>query len=116
LREDKDNGYTSKKRKSVSIFLFESNGRKVIYAPCDCKPFPQDYSMLNADLLIIGYTFVGSTMKDNRFIGRDYPLRQELLSIEDVLTLKNDLSVPEVIITHIEEDWGNHTKIASGWR
>lgn len=94
------------KRKSVSIFIFEENGRKVIYAPCDCKPFPMDEQMSNAELLIIGNTFVGDTLKDNRIIDSNHPLRQELHSMEDVLKIKEDLSITNVIITHIEEDWG----------
>ena len=93
-------------RKSVSVFMFEENGRKVIYAPCDCKPFPLEEQMENADLLIIGNTFVGHTLKDNRVIGAFHPLRQELHSMEDVLEIRNRLSVTDVIITHIEEDWG----------
>jgi len=94
------------KSKSVSVFMFEKNGRKVIYAPCDCKPFPMDESMRDADLLIIGNTFVGDTLKNNRVIGAEHPLRQELHSMEEVLEIKRKLSVSDVIVTHIEEDWG----------
>jgi phosphoribosyl 1,2-cyclic phosphate phosphodiesterase len=94
------------KSKSVSIFIFEKNRRKVVYAPCDCKPFPLDESMRNADLLIVGNTFVGNTLKDNRNIGVDHPLRNELHSIEDILEIKNKLSVKNIIVTHLEEDWG----------
>ena len=94
------------KNKSVSVFLFEENGRKVVYAPCDCKPFPMDESMRSADLLIIGNTFIGDTLKNNRAINADHPLRHELHSMEDVLEIKNKLSIESVIVTHIEEDWG----------
>jgi phosphoribosyl 1,2-cyclic phosphate phosphodiesterase len=94
------------KSKSVSIFIFEENGRKVIYAPCDCKPFPMEESMRDADLLIIGNTFVGDILKNGRAVGTDHPLRQELHSMEDVLELKRILSIRDVIVTHIEEDWG----------
>jgi len=94
------------KSKAVSIFVFDENGCKVIYAPCDCKPFPMDESMRNADLLIIGNTFIGDVLKDNRVIGADHPLRQELHSMEDVMEIKRKLSIADVIVTHIEEDWG----------
>ena len=94
------------KSKSVSIFMFEEKGHKVIYAPCDCKPFPTDESMRNADLLIIGNTFIGDTVKNGRIIGTDSPLRQELHSMEEVLELQSKLSVRDVIVTHIEEIWG----------
>ena len=94
------------KRKSVTIFIFEENERKVIYAPCDCKPFPMDEQMRNSDLLIIGNTFIGDTLKDKRDIGENHPLRKELHSLEDVMSIKHDLSITDVIVTHIEEDWG----------
>ena len=94
------------KSKSVSVFVFDEHGRKVIYAPCDCKPFPMDESMKNANLLIVGNTFIGDTLKNNRAIGAGHPLRLELHSMEDILEIKKSLSISEVIITHIEEDWG----------
>ena len=88
------------------MFIFENVGHTVVYAPCDCKPFPMEESMRNADLLIIGNTFVGDKFKDNRAIGPDHPLRQELHSMEDVLKIKEALSINSVVVTHIEEDWG----------
>ena len=94
------------KSKSVSVFVFEENGRKVVYAPCDCKPFPAVESMRNADLFIIGNTFIGDVLKDNRIIGTDHPFRQELHSMEEVVEIKRKLSIADVIVTHIEEDWG----------
>ncbi len=94
------------KRKPVSVFVFEEKGRKVVYAPCDCKPFPMDELLYHADLLIIGNTFIGDTLKDGRNINAKHPLRDELHSLEDVLEIKDRLSISNVIITHIEEDWG----------
>ncbi|MDR1059788.1 MAG: MBL fold metallo-hydrolase [Clostridiales bacterium] len=96
------------KREPVSTFVFEEEekGRKAVYAPCDCKPFPMDESMRDADLLIVGNTFVGDTLKDNRIIGPGHLLRQELHSMEDILEIKSELSITDVVITHIEEDWG----------
>ena len=93
-------------RKPVSLFVFEEQGRRLIYAPCDCKPFPMDESMRNADVLIIGNTFVGAMLKDNRTLGAGHPLRQELYSMDEVLEIKDRLSIRTVVVTHIEEDWG----------
>ena len=33
-------------------------------------------------------------------------MRLELHGVEDIIEIKKSLSVSEVIITHIEEDWG----------
>jgi phosphoribosyl 1,2-cyclic phosphate phosphodiesterase len=92
--------------KSVTVFVFESNGKKVIYAPCDCKNFPTDDILYNAELLIIGNTFIGDTLKNNTKIYEEHLLRKELHSMEDVIEIKNRFKIKSVIITHIEEDWG----------
>jgi phosphoribosyl 1,2-cyclic phosphate phosphodiesterase len=94
------------KDKAVTVFVFESKGKKLIYAPCDCKPFPEDEIIYNADVLIIGNTFIGNTLKNNTVIHKEHPLRNELHSMEDVLNIKSRLNIKKVIITHIEEDWG----------
>jgi len=94
------------KAQPVSVFIFEEGSRKVIYAPCDCKPFPMSEAMRGADLLIIGNTFVGDIFKNGRVLGADNLFRRELHSMDDVLEIKSKLSIKNVIITHIEEDWG----------
>ena len=91
---------------AVSIFVFESNGKKLIYAPCDCKPFPNAALFCNADALIIGNTFIGDKLKNEKVLPPNSPLRQELHSFEDVLKLKAQFHINHVVITHIEEDWG----------
>ena len=94
------------KSKAVSIFVFESNGKKLIYAPCDCIPFPDNELFHNADMLVIGNTFIGDVLKNGTVITPEHPLRKELHSFEDVLNIKERLGISHVIITHIEEDWG----------
>ena len=42
----------------VAIFVISSNGKKIIYAPCDVKPFPKSEKFQNADVLIFGNTIV----------------------------------------------------------
>ena len=38
----------------VFIYAFEKQGQKIVYAPCDIKPFPeQSPAVLNPDLLLI---------------------------------------------------------------
>ena len=97
---------TVPQNKAVSIFVFESNGQKLIYAPCDCIPFPDDELLYNADILVIGNTFIGEVLKNGKVITDEHPLRKELHSFEDVLRIKETLNINRVVITHIEEDWG----------
>jgi len=94
------------KSKNVDIFLFEQNSKKLVYAPCDCKDFPENEILFNADILIIGNTFIGDVLKNGIIIHEKHPLRQELHSIENIMELKKKYSIKTVIITHIEEDWG----------
>ncbi|WP_461257281.1 MBL fold metallo-hydrolase, partial [Treponema sp. R80B11-R83G3] len=91
---------------NVDIFLFEQNGRKLIYSPCDCKIFPENEYLYNADILIIGNTFIGNVLKNGTIINEKHPLRQELYSMENIIEIKEKYKIKTVIITHIEEDWG----------
>ena len=94
------------KRKAVSVFVFESRGKKLIYAPCDCLPFPDDELMYGADVLVIGNTFIGDRLKNDKVIGAEHLLRKELYSFEDVLEIREQFGIKRVVFTHLEEDWG----------
>lgn len=94
------------KKKHVTVFVFRGDRARVVYAPCDCVPFPDHELFYDADVLIIGNTFVGNKLKEGREINDKHPLRKELHSMEDILTLKNKFKIKKIIITHIEEDWG----------
>lgn len=91
---------------AVSVFIFESNSKKLIYAPCDCMPFPEDELLFGADVLVMGNTFIGTVLKNGKVIAGGHPMRKELYSFEEVIEIKERLCVKNLIITHIEEDWG----------
>ena len=90
----------------ATVFVFEKEGKKLIYAPCDVKPFPESKLFLDADCLIIGNTIVGEVLKDGFILKEDNLLRDELFTISDIEELKNKYNIKRVIITHLEEDWG----------
>lgn len=91
---------------NVTIFVFTQDIHKVIYAPCDVKPFPKNDVFMDADCLIIGNTIVGDILKDGFILEKDNPLRDELFVMEEIVELKNKYHIKRVIITHLEEDWG----------
>jgi len=91
---------------SAAIFVFEHEDKKVIYAPCDVKPFPENKIFEHADLLIIGNTIIGETLKDGVVLSEDNIMRNELFSVKEVLQLKDKYQIHKVIFTHLEEDWG----------
>lgn len=90
----------------VAVFVIEYQSIKVIYAPCDVKPFPHSALFYDADVLIIGNTIVGDVLKDGFVLQKDNPLREELFAMEEVVALRDKYRIKELIITHLEEDWG----------
>lgn len=91
---------------AVSVFVFESMDKKLIYAPCDCKPFPNNELFQNADILVIGNTIIGDELKNGFVLSSNNPLQDELHNLEDVVNIKKQYNIEQVIITHIEEAWG----------
>jgi phosphoribosyl 1,2-cyclic phosphate phosphodiesterase len=89
-----------------TVFLIEHENRKVVYAPCDVKPFPQDLRLRKPDLLILGEVFPEGPLKEGIIIPEDNPLRRELFSMEEALKLAKSLEAKKTIFTHIEEEWG----------
>lgn len=90
----------------VAIFVISANGKKIIYAPCDVKPFPSSEKFQKADTLIIGNTIVGDVLKDGFILEEDNPLRKELFTLEEIDRIRKQYGIREVVITHLEEDWG----------
>ena len=88
----------------MAIFIISSNSKKIIYAPCDVKPFPKSEKSQGADVLIIGNTIVGDILKDGFVLNENNPLRKELFTKID--TIRKQYGIKRVIITHLEEDWG----------
>ncbi len=90
----------------VAIFIISSGGKKIIYAPCDVKPFPKSEKFRDADVLVIGSTIVGDVLKDGFVLNEDNPLRKELFTLDEIDTIRKQYGIKKVIITHLEEDWG----------
>ena len=90
----------------MAIFIISSNSKKIIYAPCDVKPFPKSKKFQGADVLIIGNTIVGDILKDGFVLNENNPLRKELFTIDEIDTIRKQYGIKRVIITHLEEDWG----------
>jgi len=89
-----------------TIFVFKKNGKKLIYSFCDIIPFPDHDVFYDADYLIIGDTFIGDVLKGGYVLAQDNMLRQSLFSMEEIEGLKAKYNVENVVVTHIEEDWG----------
>jgi phosphoribosyl 1,2-cyclic phosphate phosphodiesterase len=89
-----------------TVFLIEHEEKKVVYAPCDVKPFPKNPQLKKPDLLILGEVFPEGPLKEDITIPKDNPLRRELFSMEEALELVKSLGANKTVFTHIEEEWG----------
>ena len=89
-----------------TIFVFEQNQKKVIYAPCDVKPFSDNDIFKDADIMVIGNTIVGDILKDGYILEESNSLRDALFTMNEIEQLKAKYNIEKVIITHLEEDWG----------
>lgn len=89
-----------------TVFVFEQKGEKVIYAPCNVKPFPDDPLFHNADVLIIGDTIPSEVVKNHFVIEKDNKMRKYMFMMEEIEAIKKQYGIRRVIITHLEEDWG----------
>jgi len=91
---------------NVLIYIIEKGNKKVIYAPCDCKPFPKLELLKNADVLIIWSPFFEGKLKDGFVICPNNPLKKELFSMDEIMKIIEEYKPKQTIITHIEEIWG----------
>jgi phosphoribosyl 1,2-cyclic phosphate phosphodiesterase len=88
------------------VYVFEKSGHKVIYAPCDIKPFPEHRNEVQqADLLIIQPGIFEEGLKH----GFRYPARHisrtTLYTFEQSLHLATRLQTKRVLFVHLEEYW-----------
>jgi phosphoribosyl 1,2-cyclic phosphate phosphodiesterase len=88
-----------------TVFLCEEGEKRVVYAPCDVKPFPKTARLRNIDLLIIGSFHLEGALKNGIAIPPGNPLRKELFTLEEIQELAMQLAARRTIVTHIEEEW-----------
>lgn len=89
-----------------TVFLIESGGKRVIYGPCNVKPFPSDPRLMNPDLLILGSVFPSGPLKEGITIPQDNKLRVSQYSMDEALEIVKSLRALKTVFTHLEEEWG----------
>jgi phosphoribosyl 1,2-cyclic phosphate phosphodiesterase len=90
----------------ATIFIFDNNSKKLIYAPCDVKPLPHSELYYNADVMIIGNTIPCNVLKNGYILNDNGAMKKDLFSIDEIYSIKNKYNIKRTIITHLEEDWG----------
>lgn len=89
-----------------TAFIFKENNKKVVYAPCDNKPFPDAEELYNADIAILGGYIPTDGFKDGTILTLDNKIYEAMYTIEELIELKNKYNYKKLILTHLEEDWG----------
>jgi len=88
------------------IYVFEKNGRKLVYAPCDIRPFPEKTDMVkNADLLIIQPGIFEGGLKHDFIYPDDHVSRTTLYTFEETLALGARIHAAKILFVHLEEYW-----------
>ena len=88
------------------VYVFENSGRKVVYAPCDIKPFPEHRDEVQqADLLIIQPGIFEEGLKHGFRYSAEHISRTTLYTFEQTLHLATRLQAKRVLLVHLEEYW-----------
>ena len=88
------------------VYVFEKSERKVVYAPCDIKPFPEHRNEVQkADLLIIQPGIFEKGLKHGFRYPAQHISRTTLYTFEQTLDLATRLQAKWVLFVHLEEYW-----------
>jgi phosphoribosyl 1,2-cyclic phosphate phosphodiesterase len=88
------------------LYVFEKSGRRIVYAPCDFKPFPEGRTEVQRpDLLVIQPGIFESGLKHHFKYAADHISRTTLYSFEQTLELARRIGAKQVLFVHLEEYW-----------
>jgi phosphoribosyl 1,2-cyclic phosphate phosphodiesterase len=88
------------------IYVFKKDGRRVVYAPCDIKPFPTHRDEVqNADLLIIQPGIFETGLKHSFKYPPEHVSRSTLYTFEETLKLASQINAKKTVFVHLEEYW-----------
>jgi phosphoribosyl 1,2-cyclic phosphate phosphodiesterase len=88
------------------IYVFERQGTRIIYAPCDIKPFPENRpEVVDADLLVIQPGIFETGLKHGFVYPRQHISRSTLYTFEETLKLSYRIGAKRVLFIHLEEYW-----------
>jgi len=93
-------------RLPVFIYVYEKAGRKLVYAPCDIKPFPEDRpEVRDADWLVIQPGIFESGLRHSYRYPAGHISRKALYTFEETLALAGRIGARRTVFTHLEEYW-----------
>jgi phosphoribosyl 1,2-cyclic phosphate phosphodiesterase len=88
------------------IYVFERQGRKMVYAPCDIKPFPEEKDEVQgANLLVMQPGIFEDGLKHDFTYPEDHISRTTLYTFEETIALCRRVEADQVLFVHLEEYW-----------
>jgi phosphoribosyl 1,2-cyclic phosphate phosphodiesterase len=88
------------------VYVFEQSGRRVVYAPCDIKPFPGERAEVrNADVLVIQPGIFEDGLKHGFKYPSDHISRTTLYTFEQTMALAEEINARKTVLVHLEEYW-----------
>jgi phosphoribosyl 1,2-cyclic phosphate phosphodiesterase len=93
-------------QQTVFIYVITKMGRKLVYAPCDIRPFPESRpEVQDADLLVIQPGIFETGLKHGFIYPEDHISRATLYTFEQTLALAQRIRSRQVLFVHLEEYW-----------
>ena len=88
------------------VYIFEKKGKKIVYAPCDIKPFPEHRDdVKKPDILVIQPGIFENGLKHGFRYPENHISRTTLYTFEETLALARRLKADQVLFVHMEEYW-----------
>jgi phosphoribosyl 1,2-cyclic phosphate phosphodiesterase len=88
------------------IYVLEKGGKRLAYAPCDIRPFPEEREELNGlDLLVIQPGIFETGLKHGFKYPEDHISRTTLYTFEETLELGKRIQASQLLFIHLEEYW-----------
>ena len=88
------------------IYVFEKEGTRLVYAPCDIKPFPEERKEVQgADLLVIQPGIFETKLKHGFTYPSDHISRTTLYTFNETLDLAKRIKAGGILFIHLEEYW-----------
>ena len=88
------------------VYVFEQGRKKMVYAPCDIKPFPETRrEVQKADLLVIQSGIFEDGLKHGFRYPADHISRTTLYTFEETMALGKRIEAGQILFMHLEEYW-----------
>jgi len=90
----------------VFIYVFIKQGHKIVYAPCDIKPFPEYRpEVRNPNLLLIQPGIFETGLAYDYTYLQAHISRTTLYTFDETLALGRRLKADRIVFVHLEEYW-----------